>query len=110
MVAITNNLIQRASIVGSHYIDRNTTVTVPISPILPEGFTGLTTGHGHLVAMANPNISALVKTYNSRLPVNITKSGCEGNCAATLQGAGFSISCTLLATPFDVTSRPFNNV
>ena len=82
-----NPLIQRASVVDSQYMDPNTTITVPISPILPKGFTGLITGRGHLVAMVNPNISALVKAYNMRLLVNIIESGCEGNCAATLQSA-----------------------
>ncbi|OCL06727.1 hypothetical protein AOQ84DRAFT_355343 [Glonium stellatum] len=111
-VAITplnGPLIQRASVVGSLHMTRETTVRVPIAPVLPDGFTGLITGRGHQTAMPNSNISALVKAYNAKLPVNITESLCEGNCVATLQGAGFSINCAALATPFDVTPRLFDN-
>lgn len=96
-------LLQRSSVVREETQAMLKNLSLPIALEFPLGYTGEVTGRGsYLPSSISGSFSDVLKQYNNRRPINVTRSGCEGTCKGQLLGAGYQIQCFNGSKPFKV--------
>lgn len=100
---INGPLLQRASRVTFGQFIQNTDVSIKIAQSLPNGYTGMISGRGHSVAILTSAFTKTVSAANSQADIIIGETGCTGECATTLRGAGFAVNCSASTMPFSLT-------
>jgi hypothetical protein len=91
LVPINGPLLQRASVVTFRTDIQNKSITIPIAPEFPDGFTGIITCRSSQVALTTQNFASVVSDDRVGRPMTIPGSGCKDNCSGLLQGAGYAI-------------------
>lgn len=99
IIAIDQPLIQRAVNVVASSETKPTIVTGVIAPEIPWGFTGFQSGKaGWSQLMSQPMIEVL-NSYNSRVPIQTSTTGCDGVCTGYVRAGGVAARCRTLAGP-----------
>lgn len=112
---IINPLLQRASHVsqGTMEVSAPAVLAIPISTIIPQGFTGYVMGRQYDAALFFANYTSVVQQYYNNHTMKLTRdSGCRGLCKTRVQGVGLSFNCSLHTEPFNLmpsTSEPVDD-
>ena len=94
-LAINGPLLQRASTVATKQYTTIVNVTANMSTEpLPAGFSGLYMAPQDKISMLTPAFANVSRDYASRLAMGAYHTGCQGNCATSLIGAGFDMNCS----------------
>ena len=96
-------LLQRASRVTFGQFTRTSVVQIFIAKTLPDGYTGFLSGRGSNPALLTTAFAQAVLAENNQSPINISSSGCMGDCTTTVRGAGFAINCSESTMPYSLT-------
>lgn len=81
----------------------NITVSVGLASQLPDGYTGVVEGRGHVPAFFDEIFLPTVSEYSDRLSIKVNKTGCTGTCTSIVVGAGFAVSCSSYESTFNAT-------
>ncbi|KAM0255439.1 hypothetical protein ACHAQJ_005739 [Trichoderma viride] len=106
LIAIDQPLIQRASSVVAQHPNKLVSVSAPIAPEIPYGYTAYQFGRALSLSamnMAVPMVAAF-SAYNSKAPIIHNFTGCAGTCTGVVQAGGFTANCSTNSTAVDVYS------
>ena len=103
---VNGPLLQRASRVTVARFQQSTNVQINIAHELPNGYTGYLSGRGLGVGLLAPAFTRTVQGENNQAVINVTASGCTGQCNTTIPGAGFAINCSVSTMPYALTIEP----
>ena len=122
LVPVNGPLLQRASRIRIGHFSKTTTMSIEIAQTLPHGYTGLLSGRSSSPSLMSSSFTQTMQTFSRQAPINVTASGCTGDCMSSVKGAGFAVNCSTSTehfsiTPidpapgesFDVTSQPAFN-
>ena len=99
---INGPLLQRASTIGPENVDSTQRLQIEVSKLVPQGFTGISSGRSNDVNMLTTNFSSIARDYYNKASIPL-KSGCIDNCRASVLGAGFHANCSTYRAPFNAT-------
>lgn len=105
LAVIDGPLLQRASTITTQNVSGETPLKVALAPLLPQGYTAVVRMAGDLGGLNPEFITAdfarVVSDYQKKIPITTGIIGCDGNCSATVQAAGISVTCGApVPTPF----------
>ena len=100
-----NPLIQGTDFVICCRFEANPDVKVDIAQTLPQGYTAFISGRQQAPSLLTPDFRRVVESATTQAPINVTTSGCIGECSATVRGAGFAIECSTDTTPFNLNPK-----
>ncbi|KFZ19670.1 hypothetical protein V501_00577 [Pseudogymnoascus sp. VKM F-4519 (FW-2642)] len=109
----TDPLMQRSTNVVSANITGSVDVVASIAPLIPYGYTGITTGLGggdSDLSIVAPTIPAMdsARDYFNKVPITTGFTGCKGNCTGTVPAAGFAVTCQKRRFPVDYYAKGIN--
>ncbi|KAH9207812.1 hypothetical protein DL95DRAFT_395741 [Leptodontidium sp. 2 PMI_412] len=109
----TDPLMQRSTNVVSANITSSVNVAASIAPLIPYGYTGITTGLGggdNDLSIVAPTIPAMdvARDYFNKVPITAGFTGCKGNCTGTVPAAGFAVTCQKSRFPVDYYAKGIN--
>ncbi|KAL9125386.1 MAG: hypothetical protein Q9217_005400 [Psora testacea] len=99
---INGPLLQRASRVGFGTLRQTIDMEIKIAQRLPDGYTGYISGRGGMPALLTSEFNQIVNTANTQAAINVSTTGCTGECATSVRGAGFAINCSTSTMPFSL--------
>ena len=102
VLPINGPFLQRASRVHLGRFEAVSDVKVQIAQVLPDGYSAFISGRGHSPSLLTPEFRKIVESAANQAPINVTTTGCTGECSTTLRGAGFAINCSADTSPFDL--------
>ncbi|KAM0257180.1 hypothetical protein ACHAQJ_004541 [Trichoderma viride] len=103
LIAIDQPLIQRASSIVPRQLTTSVTVTAPIAPEIPYGYTANQWSPAVLVSsisMKLPMLSAF-GGYNSKSPITHNFTGCADTCTGIVRASGFKTNCSTSTYEFN---------
>lgn len=100
---INGPLLQRASRVATVDAPTGLTLSIPLAPQVPAGYTGIVEGRGYNPSFFNQSFTPVVNDFYNRSPINIANTSCVGTCSTAVVGAGFAINCSSYETIFNAT-------
>lgn len=107
LIAIDQPLIQRASSVVAQHPENPVSVSAPIAPEIPYGYTATQFGRALNVAndmsMTIPMLAAF-GAYNSKAAIIHNFTGCAGTCTGAVHAGGFTANCSTNSIAVDVMS------
>lgn len=96
-------LLQRASTITSQSSPTLGNLTAQIATTLPPDYTGFSKSRSDWeIGSLTPEFTQVVLNYTRRIPVSTGFWGCEGECNATVRGAGLSSNCVSDYIPIDI--------
>ena len=102
---INGPLLQRASRVTLGEFRREANIEFTVAQALPNGYTGYLSGRGVNVALLTPKFTRVVVQDSTQAPINITSTGCIGQCSARIKAAGFAVNCSDSTDPYTLTPK-----
>ncbi|KFY25923.1 hypothetical protein V491_01547 [Pseudogymnoascus sp. VKM F-3775] len=109
----TDPLMQRSTNVVTASITGSVGVVASIAPLIPYGYTGITTGLGEGdsdLSVVAPTIPAMdsARDYFNKVPITTGFTGCKGNCTGTVPAAGYAVTCQKRRFPVDYYAKGIN--
>ncbi|KAL7905872.1 hypothetical protein GGI35DRAFT_459520 [Trichoderma velutinum] len=106
LIAIDQPLIQRASSVVAQHPENPISVSAPIAPEIPYGYTASQFGRALNVADASMTVPmlAVFGAYNSKAAIIHNFTGCAGTCTGAVHAGGFTADCSTNSIAVDVLS------
>ena len=99
---INGPLLQRALHVRVGYFSRPLDVGIKIAQSLPDGYTGYLSSQDQTQEFLTTAFAQTVQASDRQEAIHLNNTGCQGQCAATVRGAGFVVNCSTSTTPFDL--------
>ena len=100
---INGPLLQRASLVAFGKITQPVQMEIRVAQSLPDGYTGYLSGRARLPALLTPEFTKVVSAANTNEAIKVSSTGCSGECATSVRGAGFAITCKNSTASFSLT-------
>ena len=100
---INGPLLQRALPVTLGHFSRSLNVDIKIAQIFPDGYTGYLSGQGGTPGVLTTAFAQTLQAFDRQTAININGTGCKGQCAAVVRGAGFAVDCSTSMTPLELT-------
>ena len=100
---INSPLLQRALQVSVGHLSELSNVGIKIVQSLPDGYTGYPNGQGGTRELLTTAFAQTVQAFDRQATIILNSTGCKGQCAATVRGAGFAVDCFTSTTPFNLT-------
>ncbi|KAL9630974.1 MAG: hypothetical protein Q9164_006141 [Protoblastenia rupestris] len=100
---INGPLLQRASLVAFGKITQPVQMEICVAQSLPDGYTGYLNGRARMPALLTPEFTKVVSAANTNEAIKVSSTGCSGECATSVRGAGFAITCETSTASFSLT-------
>lgn len=100
---VNGPLLQRASRISVKQFPHSPVVGITIAQSLPWGYTGFLSSRENTPALLTNAFAQTLSAFNSQTAINMSSTGCIGECATQVKGAGFAVNCSTSTTPFSLT-------
>ena len=102
-------LLQRALQVNVGHLLQQSNVGIKIAQSLPDGYTGYLSAQGETRESLTAAFIQTVQAFDRQAAIILNGTGCKGECAATVRGAGFAVDCSTSTTPFNMTAVDYKD-
>ena len=99
---VNGPLLQQASYVHTRDVSQLSNIEVTIAQSLPYGYTGYLNDQERPASLTAA-FAQTVQAFDSQSAINVNSMGCKGECAAIVRGAGFTVNCSTISRPFNLT-------
>lgn len=106
---INGPLLQRALEVNVGHLLQPSNVGIKIAQSLPDGYTGYLSAQGETQGLLTATFAQTIQAFDRQAAIILNGTGCKGECAATVRGAGFAVDCSKSTTPFNPTPVDYQN-